>query len=119
MEKVHSQFVNQISQKEVDEINESLAEFFFGCNIPFRVVDSVYFKNFAKKLRVAYANHIPERKLLSPKLLDNEYEKLLTVGKSSISSESVLLIDGWKNSSSTTKTVVSMKFTTRMEKKHF
>lgn len=101
-------FADRLSEKEEAEIHQSLAEFFYGCNIPLCVVESIYFKNLIKKLRPAYADKIPGRKALSTTLLDTAYEKCLTSAKETMGSEAVLLIDGWKNSSSNCKTVVSM-----------
>ena len=58
-----------------------------------------------KKLRPGYKP--PTRKTLSTTLLDKDYEKHSACGNA-IDQESVLLIDGWKNSSANTKNVVYM-----------
>lgn len=87
-----------------DEIDFALAQFFFGCNISFNVVESQHFKNFLKLLLPTYKP--PTRKKLSTKLLDKVYKNLLAERVSSLGSDGVLLIDGWKNTSANTKNVV-------------
>ncbi|KAJ8967712.1 hypothetical protein NQ314_002658 [Rhamnusium bicolor] len=72
------------------------------------VVESDHFKNFAAKLRPAYSSKLPSRKVLSSTLLDNAYQKCIDKNSQSLNKYSALLIDGWKNTSSNTKTVVSM-----------
>lgn len=101
-------FLDKVSDKELDELHTKLCSFFFGCNIPFNVIESDHFKNFIKALRPAYALHLPGRKALSSTLLEKEYERCLKMSKDFINSESVLLIDGWKNTSNNTKTVVTI-----------
>lgn len=101
-------YTDRTSLKEIEDLNEKLASFFFGCNIPFNVIDSEHFKNFIKSMRPSYAEKLPGRKALSTSLLDNAYDRCLKYACSHINPESVLLIDGWKNTSSNTKTVVSM-----------
>lgn len=58
------------SSTEEAELNETLAEFIFGCNLPFTVTESVYFKRFVAKLRPSYHSKIPSRKTLSTTLLN-------------------------------------------------
>lgn len=101
-------FLDNLPKKEEGEINELMGKFFYGCNIPFSVIDSDPFKTFIKKLRPAYAEKMPGRKSLSTTMLDNEYQKQIQRGSSLIGPESVLLIDGWKNTSSNCKTVTTM-----------
>ncbi|XP_050306045.1 uncharacterized protein LOC126743119 [Anthonomus grandis grandis] len=101
-----SSFVDKMNQKEKEEANISLAKFFFGCNIPFSVVESDHFKNFLKPLRPAY--NPPTRKTLSSTLLDKVHEHVLINNKNSLKKSATLLIDGWKNSSNNTNNVVTM-----------
>lgn len=86
----------QNSSDDVDNLNridEALAKFFFGCNIPFTVVESIYFKNFVSILNPAYK--LPTRKTLSTSILDKLHTKMIANRKESLkSTESVLLIDG-------------------------
>lgn len=102
------EFIDTVSDKKVNEFHKKLSSFFFGCNIPFNVIQSDHFKDLIKFLRSAYALHLPKRKALSTTLLEKEYERCVILSKELIDSESVLLIDGWKNTFNNTKTVVTM-----------
>lgn len=106
------QFVDIISSKEVEIVTQALGDLFFGCNIPFSVVESTHFKNFIKTIRPAYESYIPSRKVLSTTILDDAYERMLQQCRSEVKEDVVILIDGWRNSSSNTKTVTSMVHTT-------
>lgn len=101
-------YVDRLDDKTIKDINEALALFIYGCNIPFQVIESKYFKNLLTVLRPAYKNSIPSRKLLSTTLLDSCYQKCIELSKSTVKANSVIIIDGWKNISSNTKTVVTM-----------
>ncbi|XKL67988.1 hypothetical protein PGB90_003479 [Kerria lacca] len=83
-------------------------KFLFGCSIPFAVVNFDIFKKFISIIRPAYTKHIPDRKKLGTDLLDKVYNKYKNKNKKNIGGESVLVIDGWKNSSKNTKNVVTM-----------
>ncbi|XP_036327213.1 uncharacterized protein LOC118739819 [Rhagoletis pomonella] len=61
-----------------------------------------------RKLRPSYEPKMPGRKALSTTLLDKEYEKHIRSAKEDVDRHSVILIDGWKNTASNTKTVVTM-----------
>lgn len=63
-------FLDMLSSTEEAELNEFLAEFIFGCNLPFTVVESPHFKKFINKLRPSFASKIPSRKTLITTLLD-------------------------------------------------
>lgn len=39
--KLMERFIDSVSPKEVEEIRKKLAQFFYACNIPFSVVDSI------------------------------------------------------------------------------
>lgn len=94
-----------------------LAEFFYGCNIPFAVADSIYFKKFIKALRPAYSP--PHRRFLSGKLLDKVHDKIEKRNLEAIKKmdkEATLLIDGWQNSSSNRHNVVTMLATSNDQK---
>lgn len=101
-------FIDNITKDQSEDLHTKLSAFFFGCNIPFSVCESDHFINFVKALRPAYASKIPGRKNLSTTLLDKEYQRCIDLTKNLINPDSVLLIDGWKNTSSNSKTVVSM-----------
>lgn len=84
-----SNFIDKVSDEELDEIHTKLCSFFFGCNIPFNVIESDHFKNFMKILRPAYALCLRGRKTLSTTLLEKEYERCLKMSKDLIASESI------------------------------
>lgn len=75
------------------------ATFFYGCNIPFQVADSTYFKNFVKGLRPAY--NPPNRRVLVSTLLDKTYEAIEKSNEELIAKMGkrvTLSVDGWQNS---------------------
>lgn len=91
---------------DVDVCNEALAEFIFGCNIPFSIVESQYFIKFVKSLNPSFKP--PIRKTLSTTLLDKIHNKLEKECAEKLQgTESILLMDGWKNSANNSKLVVS------------
>lgn len=83
-----------------------MAEFIFGCNVPFNIVESHYFIKFVSTLNSSYKP--PTRKTLSTTLLDKVHDKLEKECAEKLrGTDSVLLMDGWKNSANNTKLVVS------------
>lgn len=98
-------FCDRITSKEQENLNMALCEFMFGCNIPFSVVESDHFKKFVKLLRPSYK--LPTRKTLSSTLLSKCYNNCKNSIKN-FDQESVMLVDGWKNSSSNSKNVVCL-----------
>jgi len=95
---------NQSFHSSIEEIDVALGEFFFGCNIPFNVVESSQFKRFLQLLNPNY--NPPTRKRLSKVILDKVHQNLVNERIEIQGSEGVLLIDGWKNSAANTKNVV-------------
>jgi hypothetical protein len=57
---------DKITNAEIDLVNFKLGKLFFGCNIPFSVVESVHFKDFCQSLRLAY--NPPSRTTLSTRV---------------------------------------------------
>ena len=98
-------FCDRMNAATKQDIDLALATAFYGCNIPFSVVESVHFKNFCQKMRPSYKP--PTRKALSEKLLDEVYCGV-TSSNIKAGTDSVLLIDGWKNESTNTKNVVTL-----------
>ncbi|XP_011501050.1 PREDICTED: uncharacterized protein LOC105364739 [Ceratosolen solmsi marchali] len=86
------------------KLDTVLTKFFIGCNIPFSVADSSYFKKLCLALNPTCK--IISSEQLSGSLLDNVYSKFHKDVK--VSQTSVLLIDGWKNESTNTKNVTVM-----------
>lgn len=89
-------FLDTLTETEVENINSALARFFYGCNIPFSVIESDLFKDLLKILRPA-DNNPPTRKTLATTLLDKTHNECKEDSTKGISNNSVLLIDGWKN----------------------
>lgn len=88
------------------EIDIALSKLFFGCNLPFSVVESQYFKDFLKTLNDEYVP--PGAKRLKTTLLDSIYSKLRSNQASKLPRRGILMLDGWKNSSNNTKQVAVM-----------
>lgn len=101
--------MDQVKPIEAENIDSLLAEFFFGCNIPFQVVDSKFFKKFVNALRPAY--NPPHRHLLAGKLLDKTHEKIEKRNEKLVEKMDkrvTLLVDGWQNSSANRHYVATM-----------
>jgi len=82
---------NQSFQSSIEEIDVALGEFFFGCNIPFNVVESSQFKRFLQLLNPNY--NPPTRKRLCKLILDKVHQNLVNERIEIQGSEGVLLID--------------------------
>lgn len=101
--------MDDIDPADSKKLDVYVAEYFFGCNIPFAACESKYFKNMMKTLRPAYSP--PNRKQMSGQLLDEVHAKIVSqnnrlAGK--MECEAALLIDGWSNSSANRHNVVVM-----------
>lgn len=110
-------YMDDMKSDEKEKFDSLAALFFYGCNIPFRVSDSVHFKNFVKALRPAYTP--PNRRALANQLLEKTHEsiekrKLQFISKTN--KRATLLVDGWKNSSANRKYVAMMLATSDDEK---
>lgn len=109
--------MDQVKPLEAENLDSLLAEFFFGCNIPFQVVDSKFFKKFVNALRPAYSP--PHRHLLSGKLLDKTHEKIEKRNVNLIEKmdkKATLLVDGWQNSSANRHYIATMLATANDQK---
>lgn len=105
---MQNQPVVHLTIEQKNEIDESVAEFFFACNVPFRVVESPHFDNLCQKLNPNVNYRPPTRQYLSNGVLDRIFEKVIQRNRNTIAGRnSVLLLDGWKNSSSNTKHIVA------------
>lgn len=101
-----------MSKEDKEKLDELFAEFIYGCNISFVTCESKYFKQFMQALRPAYA--IPNRKRIAGPLLDKVHQKIENQNLNlvrSMDNESVLLIDGWSNSSANHHYIVIMMAT--------
>lgn len=66
-----------MTKQKLEQIHDALATMFYGCNLPFNVVDSVLFKNFIELLNPLYKP--PSSKTLRTTMLEAMYEKLRRV----------------------------------------
>lgn len=109
--------MDEVKPTESKSIDEAMALFFYGCNIPFLAADSEYFKAFVKALRPAYKS--PNRRRLAGDLLDTTHEKIdkrnLELIKKT-NNRATLLVDGWKNSAKNHHYVVMMLATSDDQK---
>lgn len=92
-----------LTSKRKAEIDTALAILFFGCNLPFNLVDSRYFKDFLETLNPEYVP--PGVKRLKTTLLDSVYHKLRNNEASKTARRGTLMLDGWKNSANNTKQI--------------
>lgn len=109
--------MDRMSAAENAKIDELVAEFFFGCNVPFVACDSIYSKKFVNSLRPAYTP--PNRKKFATTLLDRVHDKIEQKNKDTVAQMNkitTLLIDGWTNSNSNRNNVVTMLATTEDQK---
>ncbi|KAJ8910589.1 hypothetical protein NQ315_013558, partial [Exocentrus adspersus] len=104
-------FADSMSRAENEHINKTCGKLFFGCNIPFSVIDSDLFKNFVQSLRPSYRP--PCRKTLSNSLLNKVHAELENSVTKSVDEDSVLLINGWKNESNNTQNVATLLHNTQ------
>lgn len=101
-----------------EDIDESLGELIYGCNLPLRVVESDRFKKFVANLNPNYT--LPSRKYLSNGLLKKMHARVVTGRQTELQGKQcVLLIDGWKNSSSNRKNLVCSLYNADVRKHYF
>ncbi|KAJ8914108.1 hypothetical protein NQ315_014305 [Exocentrus adspersus] len=107
-----SDYFDTLKEQEEQNINKALGKFVFGCNLPFSVVESPLYRNFIRTIRPAYEEKIPGRKKLSTTLLNDCYRDCINKASCLVREESVILCDGWTNSSTNSKIVVTMLHST-------
>lgn len=109
--------MDDLKPVESEKIDLLAAEFFYGCNIPFRVAESKYFKKFVNALRPVY--NIPNRRQFAGPLLDKTHDKIEIRNSELITKmdkRATLLIDGWTNSSANREYVAVMLATSNDQK---
>ncbi|KAJ8924354.1 hypothetical protein NQ315_007150 [Exocentrus adspersus] len=82
-----------------DKVINAIAKFFYGCNIPFSVIESDHFKNMIGSLHSYYALKIPGQKELSTNMLDKHYSDCISEAARHCQANSILLINRWKSAS--------------------
>jgi Protein of unknown function (DUF 659) len=102
-QKINRFRVDVLSKADKESIDFSLAEFFFGCNIPFAVVDSTHFESLLQKLRPSYKP--PHSNTLKSTLLEMVYKKKVEQGYQKQKRYGTLMLDGWKNSTNQQKNI--------------
>ena len=82
---------------EKENIDNAVAEFFYGCNIPFSVVEHPLFTTLIAKLRPGY--QAPNRKMLAGSMLDRCNDGLKEAIKDELKDvdKATLVQDGWSN----------------------
>lgn len=92
-------FTDSINKKQVHEINHYLARWMYTENVPFKMMNSQYFKDFMQCLRPAYINHMPSSYQLSNTMLDEYYEEMKNKTSLLISNTAKMCVvtDGWSN----------------------
>ena len=77
-----------------DKLDQCIAEFVYGCNLPFSVVEHPLFKSMVESLRPGYKP--PTRKAISGALLDQTHTKLQSSMKAKLQGKTVTMQqDGW------------------------
>ena len=77
-----------------DDLDDKTAEFLYGCNLPFSIVEHPLFKSLVSSLRPGYQP--PSRLAVSNKLLDKCHDKHQAVMKQLLNNKTVTMQqDGW------------------------
>lgn len=89
-------------------VNDKLSDFFFGCSISFRTVDHPLFAKFIQAVSdCPYPYRLPCRKTVAAQLLDRKHKKIVNKKRKILKdTDSVLLVDGWKNTATNQKLLV-------------
>ena len=78
------------------QLDEKVAKFFYGCNIPFAVAEHPLFLDLIQSLRPGY--RVPTRKAIGEPLLNRVTEGLKVEMKQHLEGKVVTLVeDGWSN----------------------
>lgn len=88
--------ITKTDQATTELLHMELAKLFFGCNIPFTVIEHPLFLSFMRVARPGYVP--PNRKQLADKYLDKVHEGLQTTMAEQLQGKVVTLVeDGWSN----------------------
>ena len=92
----------------INILHKDLAKFFFSANIPFKTVENTYFLQFVRrlcKLQVYYKS--PCRKTLATTVLKMLHMDVIENKRKLLrGTDSILLVDGWRNKSANKKYLV-------------
>ena len=79
-----------------DDLDDQIAEFLYGCSLPFSIVEHLFFKSLVSSLRPGYQP--PSRQAVSNKLLDKCHDKYQAVMKQLLNNKTVTMQqDGWSS----------------------
>lgn len=92
-----------------EAVHLAFAEFFFACNIPFKVLNSVHLKHFLSKLNKIYRP--PSLRELTTTYLDRAYDKY-KIPIPNEEQEGILLLSGWKDFTNSEKCIVACLYLT-------
>lgn len=101
-------FADKMDETEAKKLIDYVAVFFFACRIPFNIISNFFFRSMIFALRPGFKKHLPCRQTLGSTLLDRQYQICIQRDSKNMPSQSVLLLDGWKNKSSNEKNVAFM-----------
>lgn len=98
-EPFNSECGDELKSSNSCDWHNSLADFLFGCNIPFDVVESEHFRNFIETMRPVSSSQLPDHKAVATSLLDSAYDRTL-LQRAALSStkdgkSSVLVLNSW------------------------
>jgi hypothetical protein len=87
-------FVKQISQKEKEKVDRLVGRMIFSNNLPFRMVDSIGFKELVKALHPGYKP--PSSKYISEGILDGVYMDVKKQTADALKNKTIAIAqDGW------------------------
>ncbi len=79
-----------------DDLDDQIAEFQYGCSLPFSIVEHPLFKSLVSNLHPGYQP--PSRQAVSNKLLDKCHDKYQPVMKQLLNNKKVIMQqDGWSS----------------------
>lgn len=91
-----SNYIHKTTAAQKEELDKTIAKFFYACNIPFRVNQNKHFKDFIQILRSGYEP--PNRKQLSGELLNKIYDEKMDNARTELNGKTVTLMqDGWSD----------------------
>jgi len=90
-------FTVDLSKREKSKIDKMMGKFMFSGNIPFRIANNHYFKEFVRLLNPAY--RVPSRLTLGNEILESVYNEVHSKMKNELKGrKGCLLQDGWSTS---------------------
>lgn len=98
--------IKSIPVQEKNRIDTLVGRFFFGCNIPFSVIDSSHFKSMISALNPYYKT--PHSNTLKSTILENSFHEMTIENTSSVEAPGILMLDGYKNKANNRKNVTAI-----------